>query len=199
MRIDHGYDMHLINGELVHLRLFDPTRDGSALRTLYDGLSEQSVYFRWFSAGRTSIDLDVRRMMSVPVADGGPPQRRAIIGERGGVMVGIAGWERLTDHAGAEVAFAVDEHAHGLGLATLLLEELAAEARDVGIRTFTADVLTGNPSMVAVFRDAGFAIRSEIHVGVISLSFSTCSTESIERIASGREAMASRILPVIRP
>ena len=66
------------------------------------------------------------------------------------------------DAASAETAFAVSEHCHGLGLATVLLGALAIAAEFSGISTFTADVLIENAAMRKVLAHGGATwFRSE--------------------------------------
>ena len=56
----------------------------------------------------------------------------------------------------AEVAFVVGDEHQGRGIGTVLLEHLAAAARERGITRFVAETLADNRRMLGVFRDAGF-------------------------------------------
>ena len=56
----------------------------------------------------------------------------------------------------AEVGFVVDDAHQGLGLASVLLEHLAAVAAERDICCFEADVLPDNLRMARVFTDAGY-------------------------------------------
>ena len=51
----------------------------------------------------------------------------------------------------AEVAFAVPDDMHGRGIASLLLEHLVWQARQRGLRAFTAETLAENSAMLRVF------------------------------------------------
>ena len=55
----------------------------------------------------------------------------------------------------AEVAFAVADHMHHKGIATLLLEHLVSHARSQQVTAFTGQTLTENTAMLKVFADAG--------------------------------------------
>ncbi|HYF44732.1 MAG TPA: GNAT family N-acetyltransferase, partial [Acidimicrobiales bacterium] len=58
----------------------------------------------------------------------------------------------------------------GRGIATVLLEFLAAAARDAGFIRFTAQVLPSNRKMLAVFKQVGFDATSQFADGVIEVS-----------------------------
>ena len=87
-------------------------------------------------------------------------------------MVGVASYVPLReDPHTAEVAFAVADHMHHRGIATLLLEHLVSLARSRQITTFTAETLTENQAMLHVFADAGLPVRRRYREGVIELTF----------------------------
>ena len=87
-------------------------------------------------------------------------------------MVGVASYVPLReDPHTAEVAFAVADHMHHRGIATLLLEHLVSLARSRQISTFTAETLTENQAMLHVFADAGLPVRRRYREGVIELTF----------------------------
>ena len=86
----------------------------------------------------------------------------------------------------AEVAFFTDDRYNGRGIATVLLEYLAAHAREVGISGFKAQVLPRNRRMVRVFQQAGFEASSEFADGVIEVGF------AIEPSEAAVAAMAER-------
>ncbi|MEW5962221.1 MAG: GNAT family N-acetyltransferase [Pseudomonadota bacterium] len=77
----------------------------------------------------------------------------------------------------AEIAFTVEEEYHGLGIASLILSSLAEIARDNGLMSFEAEVLTGNAGMLTVFRKSGLAIRQSLGDGSVhvTLDLSTVS------------------------
>src|SRR5262249_16583313 len=70
-----------------------------------------------------------------------------------------------------EIAFAVADHAHHRGVATLMLEHLVSAARARGIKTFAADVLAENAAMLQVFADAGLRARRKSADGVTARAF----------------------------
>ena len=84
----------------------------------------------------------------------------------------MASYVPLQDQPGqAEVAFAVADHMHDRGIATLLLEHLVSVARTRRIVTFAADTLTENKAMLAVFAAAGLPVERRYADGVYKLTF----------------------------
>ena len=102
----------------------------------------------------------------------------ALLAVVGGEVVGVASYVLLRDQPGkAEVAFAVADHMHHRGIATLLLEHLVSLARNHGIATFTADTLTENKAMLSVFADAGLPVERHYADGVSRLTFPLSSRD----------------------
>ena len=62
----------------------------------------------------------------------------------------------------AEVAFLVQDAHQGRGVASALLEHIAAVARERGIRRFAAEVLPANSKMIKVFTDAGYTAEAQL-------------------------------------
>ena len=105
------------------------------------------------------------------------------------------------DNPTAEVAFFVDDEHHGRGLATLLLEYLAAAARANGFVAFSASVLPENYRMLGVFRAAGFETRTRFADGVIEVSIDLTPTASALAIISQRLQQATNrsLQPMLDP
>jgi acyl-CoA synthetase (NDP forming) len=72
----------------------------------------------------------------------------------------------------------------------VLLEHLAAAARERGITTFEAEVLAENSRMVRVFLDAGYHASRSLDHGVVHLRFSIADTVTPEAVAREREQRA---------
>jgi GNAT superfamily N-acetyltransferase len=144
-------DIVLRDGSTVHVRPTTPA-DEPRLRAFLESLSDESRWFRFFSAG---VNLDrVAHSAAAPV-DGlsllalrGPDG--AVVGH-GTYIAGVPGR--------AEVAFAVADAWQGHGIATVLLAHLAQSASSAGIETFEATVLSSNHRMLQVFHDSGFLAR----------------------------------------
>lgn len=74
--------------------------------------------------------------------------------------VGIADFARVAGHPDrAEVTFTIIDEFQSLGLGGLLLEHIAAAARDNGVAVLEADVLVENVAMVRTLESSGYEVR----------------------------------------
>jgi GNAT superfamily N-acetyltransferase len=129
--------------------------EGPRLLALYDRLSPESLYFRFFAVP----DKDRARADYLAQVD--YATRYALVAEIGGEIGGVARWERdLADPSRAEVAFTVADDLQGRGLGSLLFRRLATLARAQGIATFEAEVLPNNEKMLRVFERSSLAQTS---------------------------------------
>ena len=100
------------------------------------------------------------------------------------------------------MAFTVDDAHHGRGIATVLLEHLAAVGRELGITRFTAEVLPDNRPMLGVFRGRrlrGHAPGSR-RASSTSPSTSTRRCTCIESVERREQRAESRsIARLVRP
>jgi GNAT superfamily N-acetyltransferase len=157
-------DVLVRDGHPVHMRPITP-QDGVALRAFHDSLSGRTVYFRFFSAKPRLTDKDVHYFTEVDHHD-----RVALIALDAGLMIGVGRFDALGDGT-AEVAFVIRDDVQGLGLGSVLLEHLAAAARECGIHKFVAEVLPENHRMLATFREAGFEVHQHREEDVLAVSF----------------------------
>src|SRR4051794_33502096 len=123
-------DVALRDGSTVHVRPIAET-DQDGLRALLGRPSPQARWLRFFTTGP---DLDAVACRSASRAGGRGYGVVAVAGER---IVGHAAYVRMSPER-AEVAFEVDEHHQGLGIATVLLAHLAEAAGREGVATFEA-------------------------------------------------------------
>ena len=70
-------------------------------------------------------------------------------------IVGVVRYEDMRPQT-AEVAFVVEDHWQGHGIATALLHRLADYARERGYTTFVAITMGNNRRMIEVLRNSGF-------------------------------------------
>ena len=90
--------------------------------------SERTRYLRYFSPYPRIPERDLHRFVNVDHRD-----REAFVVEVGGRIVAIGRYDRLgPDAADAEVAFVVEDAYQGRGIGPVLMEHLAAAARDAG-------------------------------------------------------------------
>src|SRR5262245_38387428 len=194
---DREADVVLRDGTTVHVRPSRP-EDAPGLRQLFEGLSEESRYLRFFSGAvdlplvvRWAADVDYRKRDGL-VALTGPRDR----------IVAHAGWEREHDRPErAEVALVIDDDFQGRGLGTILLGQLAESARSQGVELLLAEVLPSNHRMIQVFRDSGFAVRTRSLPGVLLAEIPTLLTPAALRRFEEREerAASAAIRKVLAP
>lgn len=188
-------DVVLTDGSTVHVRQMRPD-DARALAAFHARQSRDSVYLRFFSPKPVLRAHDLERFTVVDHVD-----REALVVEDHGEFIAWASYERWAGRDDAEVAFMVDDRAHGKGIATVLLEHLAAIARSHGIERFTAEVLAENRAMLRVFARAGWPVERRYESGMIDLEWGLGDTpeyvESVERREQRGDsrAMARLLLP----
>jgi acyl-CoA synthetase (NDP forming)/RimJ/RimL family protein N-acetyltransferase len=178
-------DVVLADGGTAHIR---PVRADDAERVLafHGRLSPESARLRYFGSKPRLHPRLLRRFTEVD-------QRVHVvlillIGDR---VIAMAMYHAQRPEEGeAEVAFAVEDAHQGRGIGTLLLEHLAAIARENGIRSFRAETLPVNRRMIDVFDNAGFAVKTHKAEGVVFVSFPLEPDASFERAVERREHQA---------
>jgi acyl-CoA synthetase (NDP forming)/GNAT superfamily N-acetyltransferase len=188
-------DVVAADGATVHLR---PMRaaDAPALVAFHAGLSARTRYLRYFSAYPRIPERDLYRFTHVDHHD-----RVALLAELGGEIIAVGRYERIwpqpasaeaTSDGGeeAEIAFVVADAHQGRGIGSVLLEHLAAAARETGIKRFQAVVLAENTAMIRVFRDAGYETTRHQEYGEVTLEFAVDETALTEAVMREREQRA---------
>jgi acetyl coenzyme A synthetase (ADP forming)-like protein len=173
-------DVVLTDGGTVRIR---PVRDDDevAVLALYERLSDESIYLRFFSPVPRPTAVQLERLTSIDYHD-----RMVLVAELGDEIVAIARYDHCGDGE-AEVAFTVDDIQQGRGLATLLF---AFVARANGIHVFLADTLADNQKMLRVFAAAGWVSERHFDTGTVRIRFNIDPTsKSIDAVA-GRERHA---------
>ena len=193
-----GLRLILRDGSAASVRIAGP-EDRDAIRRFFHQLSPESKQKRFFSAADPSDPLIDR--VSESSADGRELTlvvSRQVDGEE--CVVAVATYIAITNVA-AEVAFAVDDRFHGKGLATLLLEQLAALAAARGFQSFHATTLGDNTTMLDVFRDSGFEIRARTEAGVVDLQWSISPSAESVAWAERRRKLATieSLRPMLAP
>ena len=189
-------DAVLMDGGAVHVRPILPS-DAPAHRAFFAALSPQTVYFRFFGHRNALSDEEVEHFTTVDFHD-----RMAFIVELREEIIAVARYERLGTTNDAEVAFVVADRHQGRGIASLLLEYLAAYARDLGITRFSADVLSENAQMLGVFHAAGYRRKADtLSAGVVRLIFDIEPTGESMAVIERREWTAGvrSIERILRP
>ncbi|MDQ1487055.1 MAG: hypothetical protein QOJ62_2748 [Actinomycetota bacterium] len=183
--IDVDLDALLSDTGIVRIRTVQPS-DVTALREMYDGVSDDAHYLRFFSVSRARDGDELERLTRA--AD---DCHTSLLAEVGGTVVGVATWERPNDDCHeAEIAFLVDNDHRGRGVGMLLLEHLATGAAEHGIARFIADTLPGNTSMLHVFAEAGFPVATRYDAGVVHVEIPLRFDGNFRNAADHREAEA---------
>lgn len=177
-------DVVLVDGRTVHIRPISPD-DADRLRDFHAGLSAETIQYRFFSPHPTLSDQEVEHFTNVDHDD-----RVALVATLGARMIGVARYERLQDRDSAEVAFVVSDEHQGRGVGALLLEHLAAAARERGISRFEASVLTTNRRMLQVFSTAGFEGTSHVESSVVEVELLIEPSERMLMAAERRDHVA---------
>jgi acyl-CoA synthetase (NDP forming)/GNAT superfamily N-acetyltransferase len=177
-------DVAVSDGGVVHIRPIRPD-DRERLATLHSRLSERTVYLRYFAPRPELSERDLDRLTVVDHRD-----RVALVALLGDEMIAVGRYDRIDGGRDAEVAFVVDDAQQGRGIGSLLLEHLAAAARERGVQRFVAEVLADNARMVRIFRDAGYTADYSYDSGVVELTFPIASTEASRAVAYERERRA---------
>lgn len=177
-------DVVLRDGATAHVRPIAP-QDSDALQAFHKAQSQTSIYFRFFSYKPELSGQELHRFTEVDHQD-----RVAFVVTVGGEIIGVGRYDRLDDPTEAEVAFNIADGHQGRGLGSILLEHLAAAARENGIHRFSAEVLPENGKMLTVFADAGYEIQRRFDDGVVRLEFAIDPTARSRAVMEAREHRA---------
>lgn len=187
-------DVVLRDGSTMRFR--PPGRDDSdQLLAFFRGLSDESLYRRFH--GHPSVGAETVEPMLAPDWT----ERGALVGVMGDRVVAAANYVRLRDARTAEVAFAVADEFQGRGIATRLLEQLAAAAAAVGIEEFLAEVMLDNGAMLRVFADAGFETTRETVLGTAEVHLTLAPTDRLRARVDERDhlGVVSSLQPFFLP
>ncbi|WP_399890156.1 GNAT family N-acetyltransferase [Streptomyces sp. BBFR51] len=167
--------------------------DAERLVSFYEQVSDESKYYRFFAPYPRLSAKDVHRFTHHDFVD-----RVGLAATIGGEFIATVRYDRIG--AGgtpasapadeAEVAFLVQDAHQGRGVASALLEHIAAVARERGIRRFAAEVLPANNKMIKVFMDAGYTQKRSFEDGVVRLEFDLEPTDRSLAVQYAREHRA---------
>ena len=180
----------LADGTTVEIREAHPD-DLDAVQAMHEAMAPDNIYLRFFSYSRRSAEIEAHRICRD--ADPDKPGSAALLALLDGELVGVASYAGLIGHPGqAEVAFAVADHMHHKGIATLLLEHLVSLARSRQITEFTAETLTENTAMLKVFADVGLPVQRHYADDVFELTFPLPRDEDGTALDTYLSAVAER-------
>ncbi|GAB3109436.1 hypothetical protein GCM10027160_08510 [Streptomyces calidiresistens] len=185
-------DVVLRDGGTAHIRPITED-DAGRLVDFYERVSDESKYYRFFAPYPRLSARDVYRFTHHDHVD-----RVGLAATVGDEFIATVRYDRI-DADGhpacapadrAEVAFLVEDAHQGRGLASALLEHIAACARERGIRRFVAEVLPANSKMIKVFTDAGYSQRRSFVDGSVHLTLDLEPTEASLNVMRAREQRA---------
>jgi acyl-CoA synthetase (NDP forming)/GNAT superfamily N-acetyltransferase len=185
----HAYAL-LADGSTVEIRPAGPA-DFDAVRAMHEAMSPDNTYMRFFNLSRLAAETEARRICREP-----RPGHVALLALSAGEVVGCVSYDARDGAAGpgtvAEIAFAVADHMHHRGIATLLLEHLVSYARSHQITVFTAQTLAENAPMLKVFADAGLPVQRHCEDGVMEMTIPLPSEVGGTALDSYLNAVAQR-------
>ena len=175
----------LADGTTVEIRPAGPG-DFDAVKAMHQAMSPDNSYLRFFNISRLAAETEARRICRDPA-----PGQMALLAISDGEVAGVASYVSVAQGQ-AEVAFAVADHMHHKGIATLLLEHLVSFARSHQITTFIAETLTENQAMLNVFAAAGLPVDRHYADGVFELTFPLPSEDAGPTLDSYLNTVAER-------
>src|SRR6266566_1749049 len=179
----------LRNGASVRVRAIRPD-DEPRLMALCRRLSPRTVYQRFFSVRRLRpeeahafANVDYRQRMAVvaEVDTGHEPE-----------LVGVARYGRSDEETTADLGLVVEDGWQGLGLGSILLEEILRAGEQRGIHQFSADVLTENRRALGLLARHTAITRRTASDGVTSIVFRRRADSSVEATRHTHEHSASQ-------
>lgn len=134
--------------------------DGDAVLGLFDRLSPESVYRRYFSplARRDTLRRSVARIDH--------HDREAVAAVEGGEVVGMAEYARAPGLPTANMAIVVADSWQRQGLGTRLVAALASRAVAAGIYGFAVDIQGDNYGALRLFKRVAPGVRMVFSAGV---------------------------------
>lgn len=185
-------DVVLRDGGTARIRPIT-TDDAERLVSFYEQVSPESKYYRFFAPYPRLSAKDVHRFTHHDYVD-----RVGLAVTVGGEFIATVRYDRIDAHGRpasdpadeAEVAFLVQDAHQGRGVASALLEHIAAVARERGIRRFAAEVLPANNKMIKVFRDAGYTQQRSFEDGSVHLTLDLEPTAESLAVQRAREQRA---------
>lgn len=185
-------DVVLRDGGTARIRPIT-TDDADRLVSFYEQVSDESKYYRFFAPYPRLSAKDVHRFTHHDYVD-----RVGLAVTVGGEFIATVRYDRINAQGRpasapadeAEVAFLVQDAHQGRGVASALLEHIAAVARERGIRRFAAEVLPANNKMIKVFRDAGYTQQRSFEDGSVHLTLDLEPTAESLAVQRAREQRA---------
>ena len=157
-----------INGQRITIRPAKPV-DARRIREHYYSLNKEDVMKRFFHAKSSFTTSDVEAISQIDYVK--DLTLIAVVGESGfDRVVAVGEYLLLLESNTAEVAFTVAEDFRGHGLGKIFLRKLAAAAVEQGISGLVAYTSPGNRSMIDLFKNLPYKVRTGFEGEVLRLS-----------------------------
>ncbi|WP_406276654.1 GNAT family N-acetyltransferase [Nocardia sp. NBC_00881] len=152
--LDDGAPGLLEDGRSILVRRLTP-EDLELIVDFSHRLSRRTISMRMLGPVVTLDRAGLARLMNFD-----PAQQLSLVAIHENRAVGVADFARVDGYPDrAEVTFTVIDEFQSLGLGGLLLEHIAAAARDGGIAVLEADILAENLAMVRTLESSGYAVE----------------------------------------
>lgn len=153
----------LVDGSVIALRGLERS-DTEAIVNLYESLTDQERYFRFFAMHPAYLD-EWARVIAEPSED-----QVSLGAFSSGRLLGVANYVACQQPGDAEVAVVVAHAEHFRGVGTALLRRLGQIARENGLRRLVADVLWENHLMLQVLSDIGWPYTRHLDGSVLHIA-----------------------------
>ena len=152
------------NGKQVNIR---PIRaeDEPLMVKFHEGLSDESVYLRYFQHVKLSVRTAHERLARVCFLD--YDREIGLLAEHRDLStndtraVAIGTLQKMFPKSEGEVAVLVSDDCHGQGLGKELIARLVSFARDEQLQVVSATTMVENYGMTAIFKRLGFKLSTD--------------------------------------
>jgi len=152
--------VELLDGRQTLLRAICAL-DKLSIQALFNRLSPETRFLRFHYVKTRLTPEELDNYCCVDYSD-----TYGLVAEmwRGGhiEIVAVGRYNRLTRNDTAEVAFVVEDCEQGNGIGTHLLRHLSVIARERGISTFVAELLSDNIIMMDIFRKHDPSLKHKV-------------------------------------
>ncbi|MDD1769687.1 MAG: GNAT family N-acetyltransferase [Methanomassiliicoccales archaeon] len=141
--------------------------DEEMLKEMFYSLSEDSVYERFLSYEKMMPD-EIRNLLNLNYET--TMAYVALIRKEGRCeAIGIAAYDEDVATGLAEFSLAVRDDFQNVGLGTQMFRLLVDYARDVGVKGFTAEILSTNIRMLDIFHRSGLKVETSLVDDIIDV------------------------------
>ncbi|MDE1858400.1 MAG: GNAT family N-acetyltransferase [Thaumarchaeota archaeon] len=156
-------DLEMRDGAIAQVRVLRQS-DVPDLGRFVDGLSEDSIYYRFLTSGISREAL---------LSELSPkPGCVSLVAVAKGRIVGLSSYCRSGPET-AEVGLLIIDEYQGKGLGTGLTERIARAANQDGVSMFEAVIDWNNTRMIELVRNLGFPTSEKVEPDLIRIRFPT--------------------------